>query len=128
MFFDPADWICHQALVVNVEPDVSVVTSMNEINRQRRLRALELTVNLGVSGHTVFIPFHDIHNTSLFNTTIFHLAKCLKEVFFELPWLNRNVIFPECVARVPVSLGGLGVRLCSPSFAFAFASVRNRLR
>ena len=35
-------------------------------------------------------------------------------------------IFPECVARVPVSLGGLGVRLCSPSFAFAFASVRNR--
>ena len=33
-------------------------------------------------------------------------------------------IFPECVARVPVSLGGLGVRLCSPSFAFAFATVR----
>ena len=32
----------------------------------------------------------------------------------------------ECVARVPVSLGGLGVRLCSPSFAFAFATVRNR--
>ena len=32
--------------------------------------------------------------------------------------------FPECVARVPVSLGGLGVRLCSPSFAFAFATVR----
>ena len=37
-----------------------------------------------------------------------------------------NNVFPECVARVPVSLGGLGVRLCSPSFAFAFASVRNR--
>ena len=35
---------------------------------------------------------------------------------------------PECVARVPVSLGGLGVRLCSPSFAFAAATVRNRLR
>ena len=33
-------------------------------------------------------------------------------------------IFPECVARVPVSLGGLGVRLCSPSFAFATATVR----
>ena len=33
---------------------------------------------------------------------------------------------PECVARVPVSLGGLGVRLCSPSFAFAVATVRNR--
>ena len=47
-----------------------------------------------------------------------------------------NSLFPECVARVPVSLGGLGVRLCSPSFAFAtvrnrsqpFATVRNRLR
>ena len=37
-------------------------------------------------------------------------------------------IFPECVARVPVSLGGPGVRLCSPSFAFAVATVRNRLR
>ena len=36
------------------------------------------------------------------------------------------LIFPECVARVPVSLGGLGVRLCSPSFAFATATVRNR--
>ena len=35
-------------------------------------------------------------------------------------------VFPECVARVPVSFGGLGVRLCSPSFAFAVASVRNR--
>ena len=35
-------------------------------------------------------------------------------------------VFPECVARVPVSLGGLGVGLCSPSFAFAFATVGNR--
>ena len=35
-------------------------------------------------------------------------------------------IFPECVARVPVSLGGLGVWLCSPSFAFATATVGNR--
>ena len=35
-------------------------------------------------------------------------------------------LFPECVARVPVSLGGLGVRLCSPSFAFSVATVRNR--
>ena len=35
-------------------------------------------------------------------------------------------LFPECVARVPVSLGGLGVRLCSPSFAFAFATACNR--
>ena len=33
-------------------------------------------------------------------------------------------LFPECVARVPVSLGGLGVRLCSPSFAFSVATVR----
>ena len=39
-----------------------------------------------------------------------------------------GAFFPECVARVPVSLGGLGVRLCSPSFAFAVATVRNRLR
>ena len=38
------------------------------------------------------------------------------------------LFFPECVARVPVSLGGLGVRLCSPSFAFAAATVRNRPR
>ena len=35
-------------------------------------------------------------------------------------------VLPECAARVPVSLGGLGVRLCSPSFAFATATVRNR--
>ena len=28
------------------------------------------------------------------------------------------LFFPECVARVPVSLGGLGVRLCSPKVAF----------
>ena len=45
-------------------------------------------------------------------------------------WLPTHTfwvpIFPECVARVPVSLGGLGVRLCSPSFAFAFATVGNR--
>ena len=40
--------------------------------------------------------------------------------------LRRSPFFPECVARVPVSLGGLGVRLCSPSFAFATATVRNR--
>ena len=39
---------------------------------------------------------------------------------------RSEVIFPECVARVPVSLGGLGVRLCSPSFAFSVATVRNR--
>ena len=35
-------------------------------------------------------------------------------------------LFPECVARVPVSLGGLGVRLCSPKVAFATATVGNR--
>ena len=35
-------------------------------------------------------------------------------------------VFPECVARVPVSLGGLGVRLCSPKVAFATATVGNR--
>ena len=36
------------------------------------------------------------------------------------------LFFLECVARVPLSLGGLGVRLCSPSFAFSVATVRNR--
>ena len=34
--------------------------------------------------------------------------------------------FPECVARVPVSHGGLGVRLCSPNFGFVFATIGNR--
>ena len=32
---------------------------------------------------------------------------------------HRQSFFTECVARVPVSLGGLGVRLCSPKVAFA---------
>ena len=36
----------------------------------------------------------------------------------------KGGVFPECVARVPVSL--LGVRLCSPKVAFAFATVGNR--
>ena len=35
-------------------------------------------------------------------------------------------IFPECVARVPVSFGGLGVRLCSRKVVSMFATVRNR--
>ena len=34
--------------------------------------------------------------------------------------------FPECVARVPVSFGGLGVRLCSRKVVSVFATVRNR--
>ena len=34
--------------------------------------------------------------------------------------------FPECVARFPFHLGGLGVRLCSPKVAFATATVGNR--
>ena len=43
------------------------------------------------------------------------------------PWTVCGAyLFPECVARVPVSLGGLGVRLCSPKVAFATATVRNR--
>ena len=49
----------------------------------------------------------------------------LNKVYF-LRIISYLYIFPECVARVPVSLGGLGVRLCSPSFAFAVATVRNR--
>ena len=36
--------------------------------------------------------------------------------------------FPECVARVPVSFGGLGVRLCSRKVVSMFATVRNRSR
>ena len=33
---------------------------------------------------------------------------------------------PKCVARVPVSFGGLGVRLCSRTVVSMFATVRNR--
>ena len=40
----------------------------------------------------------------------FHIAMC----------------FPECVARVPVSFGGLGVRLCSRKVVSVRATVRNR--
>ena len=35
-------------------------------------------------------------------------------------------LFPECVARVPVSFGGLGVRLCSRKVVSVSATVRNR--
>ena len=38
------------------------------------------------------------------------------------------MIFPECVARVPVSFGGVGVRPCSPKVVSVSATVRNRLR
>ena len=38
----------------------------------------------------------------------------------------RRQWFFNVVARVPVSLGGRGVWLCSPSSAFAAATVRNR--
>ena len=48
-------------------------------------------------------------------------------IFFAIFWGARlKMFFPECVARVPVSLGGLGVRLCSPKVAFATATVGNR--
>ena len=36
------------------------------------------------------------------------------------------LFFPECVARVPVSFGGLGVRLCPRKVVSMFATVRNR--
>ena len=41
---------------------------------------------------------------------------------------NESVpfLFPECVARVPVSFGGLGVRLCSRTVVSVSATVRNR--
>ena len=35
-------------------------------------------------------------------------------------------VLQECVARVPVSFGGLGVRLCSPKVVSMLATVRNR--
>ena len=54
-------------------------------------------------------------------------ATCFTNFTHNIEWVEKCFwIFPECVARVPVSLGGLGVRLCSPSFAFAVATVRNR--
>ena len=37
-----------------------------------------------------------------------------------------RAIFPECVARVPVSFGGLEVRLCSRKVVSMLATVRNR--
>ena len=37
-----------------------------------------------------------------------------------------DIFFPECVARVPVSFGGLGVRLCSRKVVSMFATVRER--
>ena len=40
--------------------------------------------------------------------------------------LVQCFFFPECVARVPVSFGGLGVRLCSRKVVSMSATVRNR--
>ena len=38
-----------------------------------------------------------------------------------------KILFPECVARVPVSLWGFGgLRVCSPDVAQLSATVRNR--
>ena len=37
-----------------------------------------------------------------------------------------SLLFPECVARVPVSFGGVGVRLCSRKVVSVSATVRNR--
>ena len=48
---------------------------------------------------------------------------------FILIFLNMVLVFhvfPECVARVPVSFGGVGVRLCSRKVVSVFATVRNR--
>ena len=41
---------------------------------------------------------------------------------------SQGRFFPECVARVPVSFGGLGVRLCSRKVVSMSATVRSRLR
>ena len=46
---------------------------------------------------------------------------------YEINPSPRN-LFPECVAKVPVSFGGVGVRLCSPKVVSVFATVRDRLR
>ena len=43
-----------------------------------------------------------------------------------LGWSIDFVFVPECVARVPVSFGGLGVRLCSRKVVSVSATVRNR--
>ena len=39
----------------------------------------------------------------------------------------KPCFIPECVARVPVSFGGLGVRLCSRKVVSVCATVRNSL-
>ena len=36
---------------------------------------------------------------------------------------QKNVIFPECVARVSILFGGLRVRLCLRKVVFIFATV-----
>ena len=48
-------------------------------------------------------------------------------IFVDLE-VEMNKLFPECVARVPVSFGGLGVKLCSRKVVSVSATVRNRLR
>ena len=56
------------------------------------------------------------------------VSRVWKKIALKL--LNRSpsvvFLFPECVARVPVSVGGLGVRLCSRKVVSMFATVRNR--
>ena len=41
-------------------------------------------------------------------------------------WALGCLFFPKCSKRVPLSLWGLGVGLCSLNVAFVFATVRNR--
>ena len=50
----------------------------------------------------------------------------LRTVDVQVFYLRK--FFPECVARVPVSCGGLGVRLCLRKVVSMSATVRNRLR
>ena len=53
-------------------------------------------------------------------------AKIITNWSLEMQRPIRELIFPECVARVPVSFGGLGVRLCSRKVVSMSATVHNR--
>ena len=96
--------------------------------------------------HLLFISrhsFHTIHLTPLISnhsshTTHLTLLKHRKLNIWGYPLLLfffffffvfvLVLLFPECIARDPVSFGGLGVRLCSRKVASVSPTVRNRLR
>ena len=65
-----------------------------------------------------FVPFLFLYVSSL------SLSFLL--LFFTFPVLYFTFPFPECVARVPVSFGGVGAGPCSPIVVSVSATVRNR--